>query len=129
MKRHRLRVSSTGQTLLNLGCGARFHPDWNNLDFVPSGKDVTRHNILSGLPYADASFDAVYSAHFLEHLSPEQVRFVLGEILRTLKTQGVVRVVMPDLEYNARLYLESLQVAQCAPTPTTVEHYEWASLT
>jgi hypothetical protein len=35
---------------------------------------------------------------------------------------------VPDLEYNAALYLESLQVVQHAPTPTTLEHYESAIL-
>ena len=79
-----LRKTADGQILLNLGCGARSHAEWNNLDFVAAAPSVVQHNILSGLPYEAESFDAVYSAHFIEHFSPEEARAVLAESFRRI---------------------------------------------
>jgi len=44
--------SSSGQYLLNLGCGSIFSSEWNNLDLYHS-KDVVYHDLNRGIPYAD----------------------------------------------------------------------------
>jgi predicted SAM-dependent methyltransferase len=128
MRRLPLKKTADGQIFLNLGCGGRSHAEWNNLDFVAAGPAVVQHDILSGLPYEAERIDAVYSAHFIEHLSPQEARAVLAESFRVLKKKGVLRVLLPDTEYNARLYVECLQTARSLHTPEAHEHYEWARL-
>lgn len=128
MNRLTPRTSSHGTALLNLGCGTRAHPEWNNLDFSSNNDHVTACNIVQGLPFADGVFDVVYSSHFLEHLSPADARSVVGECWRVLKPAGVLRLVVPDLEYNARLYLQTLDEVRRARTATNEEHYRWAHL-
>ena len=97
--------------MLNVGCGRRFHTDWVNVDLMPTDDTVQACDISSGLPFEDGQFDAVYHSHVLEHLKPDAGRALLVECLRVLKPGGVVRVVVPDLEQIASLYLQKHQQA------------------
>jgi SAM-dependent methyltransferase len=131
-------LDSTGRAYLNLACGARTRPGWNNLDFSPyarlrrrpqltsalkavgllSAERIERlHNIdpkiicwnlAHGVPFLADQFDMVYHSHFLEHLARAQAVIFLKECRRVLKPGGVLRVVVPDLELIMRSYQESL---------------------
>jgi predicted SAM-dependent methyltransferase len=94
---------------LNVGCGSRFNRSWINVDIQPSDKDVKACNILNGLPFDEGHFDAVYNSHVIEHISKPDVVYFLAECFRVLKPDGVLRVVVPDLEQIASLYLQSLK--------------------
>jgi SAM-dependent methyltransferase len=96
---------------LNLGCGPTFHPDWVNIDIRPTDPRVRTGNITNGIPLEANVCDAVYHSHVLEHLSVQEAQFFLAECYRVLKPGGVLRVVVPDLEQIARLYLEYLESA------------------
>jgi 2-polyprenyl-3-methyl-5-hydroxy-6-metoxy-1,4-benzoquinol methylase len=48
------------------------------------------------LPFADASFDAVFSYSVLQHLAKEDVPLVVGEIRRVLRPSGLVWIEMPN---------------------------------
>jgi SAM-dependent methyltransferase len=98
-------------TLLNLGCGKRFHPDWTNVDFVSTGEGVIAHDLRRGVPFPEASFDVVYHSHVLEHFSRADALKFLAECLRVLRTGGTIRIAVPDLEQIARLYLGALEGA------------------
>lgn len=95
-------------SLLNFACGSRIHPDWVNIDFSPIDKRVKKVNLLGTLPFTDKSFDVAYSSHFLEHLTPQKALQVLKEIKRILKPNGIVRIVVPDLENLTSAYLSTL---------------------
>ncbi len=95
--------------LLNLGCGARFHPEWTNVDLAPSDPSVVRHDLLAPLPFADNTFDGVYHSHVLEHLPRDRAVPFLRECRRVLRPGATLRVAVPDLEELARLYLESVR--------------------
>jgi predicted SAM-dependent methyltransferase len=109
---------------LNLGCGSRFHPDWENVDFYPTGEGVRVHDLSKGVPYPEGSFDAIYHSHVLEHFPRETALFFLRECYRVIKPGGVIRVAVPDLERIARLYLEALEKAS-KDVPGWDENYEW----
>lgn len=111
---------------LNIGCGRRFHADWVNVDLVPSDESVQACDISKGLPFDDGHFDAVYHSHVLEHLSPDAGRSLLTECWRVLKPGGVVRVVVPDLEQIASLYLQKHQQAWNGDGKPT--DYQWMKL-
>lgn len=96
---------------LNLGCGSRFHPDWTNIDVSGESSAVQLHNVRDGLPFPGGTFDVVYHSHLLEHLPKEQALPFCRECHRVLKSGGVVRVVAPDLERIAKLYLCALNRA------------------
>lgn len=94
---------------LNLGCGARFHPDWTNLDIHPAGSAVVPWDLHRDLPFPDGSFDVVYHSHVLEHFSREDGLRLLQRCWRVLRTNGVMRVAVPDLERIVRIYLQALE--------------------
>lgn len=94
-------------TLVNVGCGDRFHAKWINLD-IEARVGVTKCNILKGLPFRDESVDAVYSAAMVEHLSFQSGLAFLVECHRVLKSNGIIRIAVPDFEKQCRVYLECL---------------------
>jgi len=50
------------------------------------------------LPLEDNSINVIYCSHVLEHLHNENIQFLLDEFYRILKPNGVVRILVPDLE-------------------------------
>lgn len=104
---------------LNLGCGQRYHPDWTNINFSSTDEAVISHDLRLGIPFPDQSFDVVYHSHVLEHFSKPEASKFLKECSRVLRPQGVLRVVVPDLEEIARVYLHSLKEA-------SANDFEWA---
>ena len=96
--------------LLNIACGSRYHTDWVNIDFYANTTDIQKVNILSGLPFENNSFDAAYSSHFFEHLHKEDAKFVIKEAYRILKKDGILRIVVPDLENICREYIKSIDL-------------------
>jgi SAM-dependent methyltransferase len=134
-RRFPVRRLSDGRALLNLGSSARVSPGWNNVDFswlIRLGKyqricgwlrrigllneqrferilkldrNVIFWDLRRGIPFRDLAFDGVYHSHVLEHIDREDAPAFLRECFRVLKPQGILRVVVPDLEALAREYL------------------------
>jgi predicted SAM-dependent methyltransferase len=112
---------------LNLGCGQRYHPDWTNINFTSTGKGVIAHNLNHGIPFPDQSFDVVYHSHVLEHFSKTEAEPFIKECYRVLRPQGILRVVVPDLEEIARMYLHSLDQVSDGLSEWA-DNYEWMLL-
>jgi predicted SAM-dependent methyltransferase len=112
---------------INLGCGARFHPDWENVDVYPSGPGVRVFDLRNRIPYPNSSFEFVYCSHLLEHFPKAVAANLLRECQRVLKPSGTIRVAVPDLEGIARLYLEALQRASSGE-PGWSHNYDWMLL-
>lgn len=90
-----------GDVLLNLGCGDYNAPaPWVNIDKHPSRS--VRPDIVadaSSLPFGDATADAVYCGHLLEHLGYEdELPAVLAEVRRVLLPGGAACFVGPDYD-------------------------------
>lgn len=105
----------------HLGCGGIFIPEFLNIglwDDLPQGalfKDekstnnqyVLNFDLSNGIPADDDSLDVVYHSHLLEHLSAEQGIIFLSECYRSLKSGGILRIVVPDLFLWSKKYQES----------------------
>lgn len=113
------------------GCGLCAPDQWVNYDASPTIKvqkmpvigsvikkafghsvefpsNVLHGDIIKGLPEQDNSCDAVFCSHTLEHLSLGDLRTALRNTHKILKKGGVFRLVLPDLEYEARQYIAGL---------------------
>lgn len=110
---------------VNLGCGGRYHPLWINLDFRGDGIHVLPWDLREGLPFLDGSCDAIYSSHVLEHLDRKTSQLFLGECRRVLKSGGILRLALPDLEAIVRSYLDCLDDAR-KNIPGSEGRYDWA---
>jgi predicted SAM-dependent methyltransferase len=111
--------------LLNLGCGRRFHPAWTNADVNPVAPCVMQCDLRQPLPFASASFDAVYHSHVLEHLEPDSGRRLMHECRRVLQPAGVLRVVVPDLENICRTYLAAVEDVVRVGDARAHSHHQW----
>jgi SAM-dependent methyltransferase len=94
---------------------------------MPRHPGVINHDLNKRLPFGDESFEVVYHSHVLEHLTKEQGKAFLAECFRVLKHGGILRVVVPDLERIARLYLENLDKAEEGDERASARH-EWMLL-
>src|SRR5204862_460110 len=56
-------------------------------------------DVSKPFPFPSNSFDFVYSSHMFEHIPKGQLSSTLREIYRVLKSGGLVRTVVPDLDY------------------------------
>ena len=88
---------------LNIGSGAHKYPGWLTADAFKSEADIYL-NIRNKTPFKDNTWDIIYSEHMLEHIYIDDVPFVLKEIYRILKPNGLFRVTVPDLEIHAKNY-------------------------
>ena len=114
-------------SLVNIGCGSTWHPAWTNLDLRPVSPQVRSWDVSHGLPFAGEQVDACYASHVLEHFTREQAHALLAECSRVLRSGGIVRLAVPDLEGIVREYLNVLTRAD-EGEEAAIEQYEWITL-
>ncbi|MCK4348852.1 MAG: methyltransferase domain-containing protein [Thermoplasmatales archaeon] len=69
---------------------------------------VMVRDVRKKLPFDDESVDFIYSSHLIEHLRKDEAEKVLRECFRVLKRDGLIRLIIPDLELMARNYLKEI---------------------
>lgn len=106
------------KTILHVGPGhrqngAKLPPafqgsDWKEirLDIDPANAPDIVGSMLDMAAVVDASIDAIYSAHNIEHVYAHEVPVVLKEFLRVLKPEGFLVVTCPDLQTVCQLVAE-----------------------
>ena len=62
------------------------------------------HDLSRSLPFKPKSVDYFYSSHFFEHLFKADAIRLLREMKFALKSNGVIRIAIPDLSYAVNLY-------------------------
>lgn len=99
---------------VNVGCYVNmFHHGWTNVDILDltqyaaqNGYKFQKMDCRNGISFDTESVDAIYSSHFLEHLSYEEGLNFLKDCRRAIKPTGIVRLAVPDLEaFTDRLKL------------------------
>lgn len=90
---------------LEIGSGAKPRPGYVHFDIRKlEGTDVTGD--ARKLPFKDKEFEEVYSRFFLEHLPRKDALLVLKEISRVLQNKGIIEIIVPNLAYFCRLFIE-----------------------
>ena len=90
---------------INLGSGHWKFDGWVNVDLDRDSKPEVCADLSGGLPFADGVAELMHTEDFIDQLELDQARSFLRECHRILQPQGVLRVLTPDLEELARLYL------------------------
>lgn len=104
---------------VQFGCGLCAPAEWTNFDssptlrlermpllgrVMPSGPygrfpaNVRYGDVVKGLPVRSGSVELLYCSHVLEHLSLKELRAALRNCRAMLRSGGVFRLVLPDLE-------------------------------
>jgi predicted SAM-dependent methyltransferase len=108
-RRIRERLSRGPRPLyLNLGSGPRGRraPEWVNVDGVLDRNVDYLIDFNRALPFADESFDGVFSEHVLEYFTLKEGERLAREIWRVLRPSGCFRVVAPDAALLMRRYFD-----------------------
>ncbi len=105
------------KTFLHVGCGGKHKdktttgfntPEWGELRLDIDGN--VNPDILGTMTdmaaVADASVDAIFSSHNIEHLYPHEVPVALKEFRRVLKPDGYAVITCPDLQTVSALIAE-----------------------
>jgi len=91
----------------NIGCGPNIFPNFVNIDyFWKPGIDIC-WDITKGLPFGDESVEGIFIEHVLEHFSARAAKIILREFYRILKKGKIIRVIVPDGQLYAELYIKS----------------------
>ena len=110
------------------GCGHHAPSEWMNFDASPTLRweripvlgrytknagyfpaNVRSGNIVKGLPVPDNHCKGAYASHVLEHLSLDDFYAALRNTKKMLRSGGLFRLVVPDLEQAARDYIQKLE--------------------
>ncbi|MGB7605573.1 MAG: class I SAM-dependent methyltransferase [Lutisporaceae bacterium] len=88
---------------LQIGGGKYYLPEFINIDIFPPADII--FDIREGLPLEAASFEFIFSEHFLEHIDyPVSVNKFLSECYRVLKPGGQLVIGVPDSEAAIMAY-------------------------
>jgi predicted SAM-dependent methyltransferase len=93
---------------LNVGSGPSLLPGFCNLDYIWR-TGILCWDVTTGIPFRDSTATGIFSEHCLEHISQNQCLFVLKEIRRILRPNGIARIVVPDGELYCRLYIQAAE--------------------
>lgn len=91
---------------------------WHNIEYVTKGyadryKSLPKnidiaHDLTAGEPFPirDATLEAAYTSHVVEHLKDEHVQAIFRDTWRVLKPGGVFRISCPNIDLYLRALLE-----------------------
>lgn len=130
---------------LHVGCGQNRKPkttrgfntpDWEEVrfDIDPAVQPDIQGSMTDMSAIPDGAFDAVYSAHNIEHLYAHEAPVALKEFRRVLAPGGFCVITCPDLQSVAALVAEDklVEVAYRSPagpiTPLDILYGHRASL-
>jgi SAM-dependent methyltransferase len=119
---------------LNLGCGPNAPSGWVNVDgswnawfthhpllrgglrrigIINAGNQGAQwkvrpvvHDLRRPLSFGNDSFSAIYASHVVEHLYRVEAEALLAECKRVLKPGGILRLVVPDLQFLVLDYVK-----------------------
>jgi len=91
---------------LNIGGYIFLKKNWRVLEYISESYPISKYlidynvNLLLNqkLPLSNEEVDLIYSSHTLEHLLESSVNFNIRENYRILKKNGVLRIVVPDID-------------------------------
>jgi predicted SAM-dependent methyltransferase len=75
-------------------------------------KDIIFLDATKTLPFADGTFDCVFSEHMIEHIAYHDAMCLINEVYRILKPGGRVRISTPDLRFLVDLYEQDKSAVQ-----------------
>jgi predicted SAM-dependent methyltransferase len=98
-------VSDKQKIMINLGSGHWKFDGWVNVDLDFESRPDVCADLSGGLPFRDACADFMHTEDFIDQLDQTHACQFMRECHRILKSDGVIRVLTPDVEQLSRMYL------------------------
>jgi SAM-dependent methyltransferase len=109
---------------LQIGAGFNSLPGWLNTDLAPKSASVIYLDAAKPFPFADGTFDYIFSEHVIEHIPYPQGLSMLKECFRVIKPGGRIRIATPNLEQIAGLSTPNKTDIQQKYIDTTLGKYQ-----
>ena len=90
---------------LNLGSGLDRKEGYINVDILQPAE--LQHDLRQPLPYEDESIDEIYCRDLINHFSRFEWEHIKKDWVRVLKKEGIIHLIVRDLDYVVRQFLES----------------------
>jgi len=115
---------------LDIGSGAFRYKDYTTVDLYAPEADIKAD--MGELPIADGTIDDIWACHCLEHVPPERVQLILKEWMRVLVPEGILKIVVPDLDDACRAWLVrspgSLSMLYGSTGPGGAHYHGWGAI-
>jgi len=99
------RKQAGGKTLLHIGCGEIDAVGFVNVDARGYPHvDIVTSNLCRLPQIPNETADLIYMSHVLEHVGHREAPKALREMLRILKSGGVLRLSVPDFDLMLQIY-------------------------
>jgi predicted SAM-dependent methyltransferase len=89
---------------LQLGANVILLPGWLNTDLYPQSPGSMTLDATRRFPFANGSFDYVFSEHQMEHIPYDGALNMLSESHRILRTGGKIRIAIPSVNPLVELF-------------------------
>jgi hypothetical protein len=99
-----LAVNISKKNYINLGCGPKIVEKFINVDFFGTPNIDYAADLRKPLKISTSIINGIFCEHTLEHLTYIEVNRLLGECLRILMVDGVIRIILPDLSIFIKNY-------------------------
>src|SRR5215475_8397740 len=96
-------MSQNHRDKTQIGCGQHYLNGFVNIDANFQRRTDYLLDVRAGLPFPDSSMEFIYSCHMLEHLHVTEAIRLLKECHRVLKSEGYMRLTLPDFEFVFRI--------------------------
>jgi len=71
-------------------------------------KNITYWDLRWGIPFRKGTVDIIFASHFIEHLPKNAADKFLKNCYEILKTGGILRLVIPDIDILVKTYLKQV---------------------
>ena len=119
-------LKRSGNPRLTIGCGRNAPTGWLNTDLRPqkgAPEKVLYLNAAKTFPFAEGTFDCIYSEHIFEHLTFKDSCNMLKECYRILKPGGIMRMALPHADFLFDMYQHPEKRLNKAYVNLSMEHY------
>lgn len=97
---------------LHLGCYQKKIHGYVNVDIREEVNPDLIDDVFSLTKIQDNSADIIYACHVLEHAKPSEAKKALSRWYSILKSDGVLRLAVPDLEAVFNYYLQTSNLSE-----------------
>jgi len=113
--------------MLNIDLGGQKHKRtlgiWKIMDINPKADFIYDINSKKEISLESESVNNFYASMVLEHVYPSILPFLLSELKRTLKKNGILRIVVPDGEKAIKWFLKNPELLKQSGLPSKPSWY------
>jgi len=118
------RFSFINSILYKLAGASAFY-SFQEYDEIIKKNHLLFYDLRNGVPFFDGSLDVIFTSHLLEHLNEWDGLNFISDCYRTLKSNGILRILVPNLDFAMKMYGEGKVDKMLRSFFYTSRHYDF----